>query len=291
MPPRLLPRFGYAVRASGVMARDPVAAAERVKGRLARRRDVRELSANGLSTDELYPIDADWLQHLHEALGAPWPCACEAEAESLYEEIMALFASKGLPARYAGWCDGGRTFTKAAWCLCLHLEPQVVVETGVARGVTSRFVLEALERRGAGSLSSVDLPSVDSRFHGQIGIAVPERLKGRWSYLRGTSRQRLPGLLDELGEIDLFIHDSLHTGSNTRFELESAWSVLRPGGAVIVDDVYTSLVFRDFVSAARPRWSCIAANPDGSYRFGIILRSGDLAELLQSRIPSAGPGD
>ena len=149
-----------------------------------------------------------------------------------------------------------------------------MVETGVARGVTSRFVLEALERNGGGNLSSIDLPSLDSRFHDQIGIAVPDRLRDRWTYVSGTSRQRLRHLLAELGEIDLFIHDSIHTGSTTHFELESAWRVLRPGGALLVDDVYQNLAFREFVEAMRPRWSVVAANPDGSYRFGVVLKAG-----------------
>ena len=36
-----------------------------------------------------------------------------------------------------------------------------VVETGVAHGVTSRFILEALERNGRGFLWSIDLPPLE----------------------------------------------------------------------------------------------------------------------------------
>jgi hypothetical protein len=262
------------------MARDPVAGAARIRGRLEHRRDVREFRAVGLPLDVLYPIDGNWLQHLHEGLGCTWPCACEADAEALYAEVMASFAAAGLPARYDGWCDGGVNFTKAAWCLALHLRPQRVVETGVARGVTSRFILEAFARNGAGHLFSIDLPSVDSRFHDQIGFAVPERYRNQWTSLSGTSRHRLPPLLTEVGEVDLFIHDSLHTGRNTLFELERVVRVLRPGGALLVDDVYQSLAFHRFVEAARPRVSLIGANPDGSYRFGIALTDGNLAGNL-----------
>ena len=73
-------QFGYVVRASGVMARDPSAAAERIRGRLDRRRDADAFRATGLSTDELYPIDGEWQHHLHDALGVPWPCNCESDA-------------------------------------------------------------------------------------------------------------------------------------------------------------------------------------------------------------------
>jgi hypothetical protein len=200
---------------------------------------------------------------------------------------MSAFELQGLPERYAGWCDGGRAFTRASWCIALHLQPGTTVETGVARGVTSRFVLEALDRLGAGRLSSVDLPSADSRFHGQIGIAVPDRLHERWTFLYGTSRQRLPGLLSALGVIDFFIHDSLHTGRNTRFELDRAWAVLRPGGALLVDDVYQSLAFRRFVEKEKPGWSAVAAETDGSYRFGIALK-GQAASDHDDALAGAG---
>lgn len=262
------------------MARDPGAAVERIRGRIDRRRDKREFDAVGRSVDDLYPIDGTWLSSLHVALGAPTTCQCDAEADALYDEIMASFAAKGLPERYAGWCDGGRAFTRAAWCLTVHLRPEAVVETGVARGVTSHFVLEALERAGIGRLWSIDLPSVDSRFHDQNAIAVPVRLKGRWTYIIGTSRTRLPPLLSGMDKIDFFIHDSLHTGANTSFEIERAWAALRPGGALLIDDVYQSLAFHRFVEQARPRWWGVGANPDGSYRFGIALKRDALDETL-----------
>ena len=271
------PQTEYVIRASRVMVRHPGAAAERLRGRLDRKLDGRAMRASGLSTDELYPIDDDWLRHLHEALGDPWPCGCAAEADALYERIMGEFGARALPGRYAGWCDGSPGFTKAAWALVSHLDPARVVETGVARGVTSRFVLERFEQTGSGELASVDLPSIDPRLHEQIAAAIPIALRRRWSYISGTSRQRLPQLLAASGGIDMFVHDSLHTGSNLRFELERAWKVLRPGGAMLVDDVYQSLAFKRFLDALRPRFSCVAANPDGSYRFGIVVRAGGAA--------------
>lgn len=254
---------------------------ERVRGRLDRRRDAHDFDAIGLSTDDLYPIDHEWLGNLHGALGVSAACRCDGEAARLYEAIMAEFAARGLPERYDGWCDGGRAFTRAAWCLAFHLGPEVVLETGVARGVTSHMVLEALERSGNGSLWSIDLPSVDPRFHSQNAIAVPEHLRNRWTYIVGPSRQRLPVVLSDLDEVDLFIHDSLHTGPNTRFEIESAWAKLKPGGALLVDDVYQSLAFYRFVEQFRPRWWGIGANADGSYRFGIALKHDALDATLR----------
>ena len=40
-------------------------------------------------------------------------------------------------------------------------------------------------------------------------------------------------LLAELGEIDLFVHDSSHTMRNLRFEFEHAWGAIAAGGYTI----------------------------------------------------------
>jgi len=134
----------------------------------------------------------------------------------------------------------------------LHLQPPVVVETGVARGVTSRIVLEAMNRNHQGQLWSIDLPHpVESRLHEEIGAAVPSSCRGRWTYIEGSSRRRLPSLLRSLagkhGGVDLFIHDSLHTARNTRYEMEQVLGAMAwQGGIMIVDDIGTHQAFAEF---------------------------------------------
>src|SRR5215475_4590058 len=53
----------------------------------------------------------------------------------------------------------------------------------------------------------------------------------------------------KLGQIDPFIHDSLHSEHNFRFELDKAWAALRPGGAIVVDDIDANWGFRTFTQA------------------------------------------
>src|ERR1043166_1889344 len=67
--------------------------------------------------------------------------------------------------------------------------------------------------------------------------------------LQGSSRRCLPGLLARLGTIDLFVHDSLHTERNVRFELDRAWAALRPGGAMGIDDIDANAGFASFCKA------------------------------------------
>jgi hypothetical protein len=118
------------------------------------------------------------------------------------------------------WNDGDAGFVRTIWCLVRHLRPRKIVETGVAHGVTSRFILEALKRNGDGHLWSIDLPPLERQWREQVGVAVGDRFPDRWSYIRGSSRRHLPNLLSQLGEIDLFIHDSLHSERNVRFEID-----------------------------------------------------------------------
>lgn len=208
-----------------------------------------------------YAFDEEWERALHQIVGAPWPCP-EVEAFwALWSAVLdALQATEMRLGRgaFAGWGDGEPGFVRALWCVTRHLRPLNVVETGVARGITSRFVLEALERNGRGNLWSVDLPPPrDRSVHHQIGVAVPDRLRDRWSYVRGSSRRRLPGLLAQLERIDLFIHDSRHTERNLLFELREAWARLSPGGVLMADDVDLNCGFHAFRDAHRGAASVI----------------------------------
>lgn len=126
---------------------------------------------------------------------------------------------------------------------CRMIQPSVVVETGVAYGVSSAFILKALEENDRGTLYSVDLPPLRRKAERLWGIAVPEELRSRWRLHRGSSARVLPRLLRETGPVDLFVHDSLHTYRNMRREFETVWPHLRTGGALLADDVERNRAF------------------------------------------------
>jgi Methyltransferase domain len=232
-------------RIARAFVEDPVDAAIAVRERLAERHEMRAKREHGGGFMPWPPCpyeeDADWERSLHAELGAPWPCPDAGGFAELWHEVIATLRARGVaPGRgaFAGWGDGEPGFVRAVWCIVRHSRPTAVVETGVARGITSRFVLEALEANGVGRLWSIDLPPRGRReLHEQVGAAVPEKLRGRWSYVKGSSRRRLHGLLDELGRIDVFVHDSKHTERNLLFELERARRALRDGGCMAADDV------------------------------------------------------
>jgi predicted O-methyltransferase YrrM len=136
---------------------------------------------------------------------------------------------------------------RIVYCMTLHKQPEHLLETGVARGITTRLMLEAIAENRHGHLWSIDLPPPgEPELREQIGIAVPDRLRSSWTYVTGSSRRRLRPLLSEIGSIDLFVHDSRHTQRNLTFELHLAWAALTPDGAVVVDDVDLNCGFHAF---------------------------------------------
>jgi hypothetical protein len=208
-----------------------------------------------------YNADPGWEHALHDAVGAAMPCAIVGELTPLWPAVLERLTSKGVtpgPASYLGHNDGDQAFVRAIWCLVRHLGAAKVVETGVAHGVSSRFVLEGLARNGGGHLWSIDLPpQTISEVHGEIGIAVDDSVTDSWTYIRGSSRRHLWRLLQDTGMIDLFIHDSVHTEYNMLFEMHAAWPRIRPGGAMVVDDIDLNWAFHDFAAAMPEQLSLV----------------------------------
>ncbi len=227
------------------LASDPVEAWTKFQDRYAESRERRKPA-------HVYRPEPEWERRLHETAGMARPCEEAGSFETLWDGVMESLRAKGVkpgPNSFGAWNDGDKGLTRAIWCLVLHLRPRNVVETGVGHGVTSRFILEALARSGAGKLSSVDVPPMEPVLQKQVGMAVENRHAERWTYIKGSSRRRLPALLAGLSEIDMFIHDSLHSERNVRFELDREWKVLRPGGAGVVDDVDANAGFHSFLEA------------------------------------------
>ena len=134
----------------GVM-NNPVEAALFIPEQISKRR---EYTAS-------YEPDLNWEARLHSWLGAPWPCPERTKLDVLWRDIASELQTQGLRfgrQTYGEYSDAEISLARAAWCSGLHQHPSVVVETGVARGVTSRIVLEALDRNDRGQLWSIDLP-------------------------------------------------------------------------------------------------------------------------------------
>jgi hypothetical protein len=224
--------------------------------------------------------DADqaWEEHLHGLLGAAWPCREGEHLDELMSDVGALLAARGWgfgrDNTYGWYADADSSLCRAVWCTVIHARPEVVIETGVAHGVTSRIVLEALRQNGCGHLWSIDLPfPFDHRLHAETGAAVTEACRDRWSYLEGSSRQRLPSLVADLGHVELFIHDSLHTARNTVFEMQQTASRMPPGGVMLVDDISMHGGFAGFAGRHPGYRTIVCPHADRSSQFGIAVNA------------------
>ena len=265
-------RAAYAARAGRAVLADPYAGCERVLDRLSERRERHRAPF-------AYAVTDAWHEHLHAALGMRWPCAAEPEIDAVWRATHDDMTAGGLVAgrgTFGGWDDGGRALVAATYCLVRHLRPERVVDTGVAHGVTTRFTLEALERNGAGRLWSIDLPPlIDRHLESEVGVAVPERLRGRWTLVRGSSRQRLRPLLAALGTIGVFVHDSMHTTRNVHFELAHDWPALTPGGVVVADDIDFNRAFGTFTPPGGIAHALVGRHEDTDRLFGVLVKATD----------------
>lgn len=258
------------VRLVRALAVDPVSAVRALPGEFRQRHGSVRYSGSEL--------DRNWLERLHELVGAPWPCAEPERLGELLAEIDELLAARGLGTgrhTYGWYSDAEVSLCSAVWCAVVHRRPENVIETGVAHGVTSRVILEALRRNDQGRLWSIDLPHpLEHQLHAQTGVAVPDDRRDRWTYLEGSSRQRLGPLVAELGRVGLFVHDSLHTARNTLFELERAGSVLEPGGVMLADDIKSHDGFAVFARRHPEYETLICESEDKIGVFGIAVKGG-----------------
>lgn len=154
------------------------------------------------------------------------------------------------------------------YALVRVIEPETVVETGVAQGSSSALILKALEENNCGTLDSIDLPRYadkseytyrdgDFPIEGFSGAVIPEgkepgwlvddHNKDRWTLHIGRSTEHLPEVVDGR-DVDMFIHDSEHSYKNVLWELSITAPTMRPGGWMWVDDATWNSAASDFAS-------------------------------------------
>lgn len=167
---------------------------------------------------------------------------------------------------------------RLCYAICRLQKPATVVETGVAHGVTSAFLLQALAVNGVGELWSIDLPPLAEGADDQVGYLVPAGLRSRWRLLRGRTCNLLPGIVLKLPAIDMFLHDSLHTYRNMTWEFQTVWPRLRSGGVLLSDDVNLNRAFERFATRADISLALTSRQERKTSVFGVIVKS-DRASL------------
>jgi hypothetical protein len=155
-----------------------------------------------------------------------------------YERVVeSLWMPRGDPDEPINFYGGRGGLLRLLGAIVKLGRPRIVVETGVALGLTTATMLRAMQENGIGHLYSIDLPGVRYGPDRAVGESVPRELHDRWTLKLGDSRRILGPLAAELAPIDLFLHDSFHTYSSQRREYTTVWPHLRSGGILASDDV------------------------------------------------------
>ena len=127
------------------------------------------------------------------------------------------------------------------YAYCRLRRPSLIVETGVARGMSAAMILHALAENQHGLLVSFDIRS-------DVGDLVDPQASERWNLVElrpdpPSARQELADHLRGLGPIDVFLHDSDHSREQQLFEYGLALRHLSPRGLLLSDDVEGTRVF------------------------------------------------
>ena len=154
-------------------------------------------------------------------------------------------------------------YHRALYTMVRILKPEIVIETGVFEGHSSLSILSALKENNKGFLYSIDLPSPDLPSGKVPGWMVPEHLRKRWDLRAGKSSDLLPTLLDEVKEVDIFLHDSEHSYENMYWEYKTAWTHIKTRGLLLSHDVSQNAAFRDFAKHVSEEYYYMLKNLGG----------------------------
>jgi predicted O-methyltransferase YrrM len=164
-----------------------------------------------------------------------------------------------------------RNVARLLFFLCKFTKPTYVIETGVANGFSSSYILSALDILDNGELFSFENIFLPWQTKEKIGSAIPENLKKRHHLVIGNSTFELKKLLNKLESIDIFIHDSTHTYNTMMKEFEISWPYIKTGGFLFSDDVHKNNAFLDFAEIIHRKPIIVKWNDDDGF-FGLIKK-------------------
>lgn len=184
-----------------------------------------------------HPVEC--LRALAKGLGvdAPGPSEVQQWLDEWTHDVdsQALQSSTAIPEEW----DVAPVTSQTLYRLARWRLPEILLETGIARGASSLCLLRAIERNGVGELHSVDVRP-------DVGALVPEQLHGNWrKHILDPSkaRQQFMTLVASLPPIDIFFHDSDHSEKWMEFEFGVVRGGMNSASVLASDDVELNHAF------------------------------------------------
>lgn len=147
-----------------------------------------------------------------------------------HEEACRISKSKHYSERFNSECE----MSKLLFVYILLEKPAIIVETGVANGISTKVIMSALERTG-GCLHSFDVDE-----EAALAYCGP----GNWKFHllpRKNIKKTFKAEIDKLSQVNLWLHDSNHGFKWQIFEYRLAISkLISSDGLLVSDDIDAS---------------------------------------------------
>ena len=166
---------------------------------------------------------------------------------------------------------GNNYAVEIIYFLMINFKPNIILETGVAAGLSSRCILEAIKKNGNGSLYSSDFPYFrlnDPEKY--IGIMVPENLKKNWRLEILGDDKNIKKFKLEINHADIILYDSDKRYSGKTKFFKSVSSLIKPNTIIVVDDLHNDSFFLEYVNEKKYKnWFIVESKR--KHIVGIIL--------------------
>lgn len=151
--------------------------------------------------------------------------------------------------------DQPRLARRYGWYAIVRaLQPELVVETGTALGLGSCVIAAALLKNGHGRLATIDIDDDSGHLIGEPWAEVVDQHVGSSI-----------DVLEKLQDVDMFLHDSLHTHEYETKELTAVEPNLRPGAVVLSDNAHDSTALSEWAERNGRQYLFFREQPTGHW--------------------------
>ena len=166
---------------------------------------------------------------------------------------------------------GNNYAVEIIYFLMINFKPNIILETGVAAGLSSRCILEAIKKNSKGILYSSDFPyfRLDNP-EKYIGIMVPEELKKNWRLEILGDEKNIKKFKLEIDYADIILYDSDKRYSGKINFFKAINNLIRPNSIIVVDDLHNDSFFLEYVNEKKCKnWFIVESKR--KHIVGIIL--------------------